>query len=242
MKVKSNILITLILIVPLFSFCQDSLQKPKTEYDLSLTMPGFTNYEDYRAKLEFRKLMKNKKHLKVSVYILNPNSSFSTSDVLAPMSDMDTVVSDMRYSTFNNRTYVQIGLDKYYGKNKMILVGGGLLIGHEFLYEHFTDQKYIWNSVTEIWEYSFFDSHPFFPPVQEINYGVIGIEVNIGVNIPLNQKWNIGVQASPRIVIGRSLKRTLQGDTNHEFEYQKSFVKNDYNLDISLRYSFGNRN
>lgn len=77
MKVKSNILITLILIVPLFSFCQDSLQKKlKSEYDLSLTMPGFTNYEDYRAKLEFRKLMKNKKHLKVSVNILNPKSSF----------------------------------------------------------------------------------------------------------------------------------------------------------------------
>ena len=241
MKVKSNLLIVLILTFPLFSFSQDSLTKPIFKYDLSLTMPGFTNIENYRAKLEFRKLTKEKKYYKVSLNLLSPNGNSSNSNLLLPISDMDTIVTEIRNYSFTNRTYVQIGLDKYYGKNEMVLIGGGLLVGHEFLYENFTDQKYIWNSVTEVWEYSFFDSHPFFPPVQEINYGVIGIEVNVGINVPLTSKWNVGVQASPRIVLGRSLKRTLRGDTSREFNYQKSFVKNDYNLDIALRYSFGKK-
>ena len=225
MKVKSNLLIALILTFPLFSISQDSLTKPIFKYDLSLTMPGFTNIENYRAKLEFRKLIKEKKYYKVSLNVLSPSGNSSNSNLLLPMSDMDTIVTEIRNYSFTNRTYVQIGLDKYYGKNEMVLIGGGLLVGHEFLYENFTDQKYIWNSVTEVWEYSFFDSHPFFPPVQEINYGVIGIEVNVGINVPLTSKWNVGVQASPRIVLGRSLKRTLRGDTSREFNYQKSFVK-----------------
>ena len=241
MKVKSNLLIVLILTFPLFSFSQDSLTKPIFKYDLSLTMPGFTNIENYRAKLEFRKLTKEKKYYKVSLNLLIPNSNRSNSNLLLPMSDMDTIATEIQNYSFTNRTYVQIGLDKYYGKNGMILIGGGLMVGHEFLYENFTDQKYIWNSVTEVWEYSFFDSHPFSPPVQEINYGVIGIEVNVGINVPLTSKLNIGVQASPRIVLGRSLKRTLRGDTNREFNYQKSFAKMDYNLDIALRYSFGKK-
>lgn len=241
MSIKSIFLTALILTVPLFSFSQDSITKPIFKYDLSFSIPGFTYYEHYRAKLEFRKLIKNKKYLKVSVNILNPKSSVVSSNIIAPKSNKDTIVTELRNYSYSNRAYVQIGIDKYYGKNKMILVGGGLLIGHEFLYDDFRNQKYIWNSVTEVWEYSFFDSQNFFPPVQEINYGVIGIEVNVGINVPLTSKLNLGVQASPRIVMGRSLKRTLIGDTSREFNYQKLFLENDYNLDIALRYSFGKK-
>ena len=143
MKVKSNLLIVLILTFPLFSFSQDSLTKPIFKYDLSLTMPGFTNIENYRAKLEFRKLTKEKKYYKVSLNLLSPNGNSSNSNLLLPVSDMDTIVTEIRNYSFTNRTYVQIGLDKYYGKNEMVLIGGGLLVGHEFLYENFTDQKYI---------------------------------------------------------------------------------------------------
>ncbi len=241
MQTESIYSVVLILMFPLLSFCQDSFQKPKPEYDLSLTMPGFINFENYRAKLEFRKLTKNQKYHKVSVNILNSKSNYSISNVLVPGSNKDTINRESYFSENTNRAYLQIGLDKYYGKNKMILVGGGLLIGHEHLYEYFNDDEYIWNSVNENWEYSLFNSYPFLTSVQEINYGVIGIEANIGINVPLTSKWNIGVQASPRIVMGRSLKRTLSGDTSHEFNPQKTFVKKDYNLDVALRYSFGKK-
>lgn len=237
MKVKSNLLIVLILTLPLFSFCQDPFQKPKLEYDFSLTMPGFTNIENYRAKLEFRKLTKNKKYRKVS---LNLSSSYNNhSNFFLPKSD--TVVNERFVNKNIDRIYAQIGLDKYIGKHKMILIGGGLLIGHELLYEYFQDDQYIWNSVDQNWNKDLLNSSSFFKGTHEVNYATIGIEANIGINVPLTSKWNIGVQASPRIVMGRSLKRTLSGDTSHEFNPQKTFVKKDYNLDVALRYSFGKK-
>ena len=237
MKVKSNLLIVLILTLPLFSFCQDPFQKPKLEYDFSLTMPGFTNIENYRAKLEFRKLTKNKKYRKVS---LNLSSSYNNhSNFFLPKSD--TVVNERFVNKNIDRIYAQIGLDKYIGKHKMILIGGGLLIGHELLYEYFQDDQYIWNSVDQNWNKDLLNSSSFFKGTHEVNYATIGIEANIGINVPLTSKWNVGVQASPRVVMARSLNRTLKGDTSYDFNYQKSFVKMDYNLDVALRYSFGKK-
>ena len=238
MKTKSIFIIAFIFSFQ--SYAQDSLKINSFKYDASLTIPNFTTYENYRGKLEFRKSAKKNKFYKFSV---NFSSSYSDFSILQK-TFVDTILTERHFVDFTDRAYMQIGMDKTFGKNKLFTLGGGLLFGYEL-----SSKRYLWSDQltyieeSGIWTYNFpteFDDYERIKDILEVHYIITGVELNIGVNIPISTKWQIGIQASPRMIVAKSFKHTLEGELIKVYDHFQTFnIKTDYNLDIALRYRFG---
>ena len=238
MKTKSIFIIAFIFSFQ--SYAQDSLKINSFNYDASLTFPYFTSDENYRAKLEFRKSAKKNKHYKVSVNFSSTYNDFS----FLKKTSIDTILIERNFFDYTDRTYLQIGLDKTFGKNKLFIIGGGLLFGYQL-----SSRRYLWDDQLKYIEESgvwstdhTYESSDYEPSIgiQDVHYTITGVELNIGVNIPLSTKWQIGIQASPRMIVAKSFKHTLEGDLVKVHDNLQPFnIKTDYNLDIALRYKLG---
>ena len=238
MKTKSIFIIAFIF--SFMSYAQDSLKINSFKYDASLTIPNFTRNENYRGKLEFRKSAKKNKYYKFSV---NFSSTYNDFSILQKTS-VDTILMERQFVDFTDRAYMQIGMDKTFGKNKLFTFGGGFLFGYEL-----SSKRYLWSDQltyieeSGIWTYNFpteFDDYERIKDLLEVHYIITGVELNIGVNIPISTKWQIGIQASPRMIVAKSFKHTLEGDLVKVHDNLQPFnIKTDYNLDIALRYKLG---
>ena len=236
MKTKSIFIIAFIFSFQ--SYAQDSLKINSFKYDASLTIPNFTTYENYRAKLEFRKSAKKNKYYKVSVNFSSTGNDFS----ILQNTSVDTILMERHFVDFTDRVYMQVGMDKTFGKNKLFTFGGSLLFGYEL-----SSKRYLWSDQltyieeSGVWTSTFpieLDDYERIKDLLEVHYIITGVELNIGVNIPISTKWQIGIQASPRMIVAKSFKHTLEGELIKFHDYLQAFnIKTDYNLDIALRYN-----
>ena len=233
-----------IFIIALFfscqSYSQDSLKLNSFKYDASLTVPNFTRNENYRGKLEFRKSAKKNKYYKFSVNFSSIYNDFS----ILQKTSVDTILMERKFIDFTDRAYMQIGMDKTFGKNKLFTFGGGLIFGYELSSKRYLgDDQLTFIEVSRIWTSTFpieLDDYERIKDILDVHYIITGVELNIGVNIPISTKWQIGIQASPRMIVAKSFKHTLEGELIKVYDHFQTFnIKTDYNLDIALRYRFG---
>jgi len=225
---------------------QDTVVTPKTNFDVAFTFIGNEITSDRsspRFKIEIRKAKHNRNWLKASISTSGSYQNKESTNV----SMSDSLFEERHLDCQNTGVYGQLGLDRTIGGRELFFIGGGIILGYELSYEQYRTTGEGWSQALNEWIAIEYDNGPSIygreiDPNRSGNhwqrYAIVGLELNFGINASISNRFQIGLQASPQLIVGKQINQRVDDPENIFTETLNISRFNGY-LDLSLRYRFG---
>jgi hypothetical protein len=248
---KCSISLLSLLFLSFVASCQDTLIAPKTNFDVAFTFMGQEirdNRNFPRFKIEIRKAKHNRNWLKASISATGSYQHRESTNI----SRTDSLFEERHLGYRNTRVYGQLGLDRTIGEKELFFIGGGMILGYELSHGHYSTIGEMWSQDLNEWIPIEYDNSNFSTEIENLpaqvdlsrsgdhwqSYAIAGLELNFGINASISNRFQIGLQASPQLIVGKQINQRVDDPENIFTESLNISRFNGY-LDLSLRYRFG---